>query len=89
MLGVNELDYFDHEMMALLYGDPPEYVSDKAEKEVNMSEYVRCNKCGVVYTDKGSIDMVKKWLAEPDKYAPCPMLSCDGQMEIVQKGGEW
>lgn len=53
-----------------------------------MTQYVWCNKCGAVYTDEESINMVKKWLAAPDKYAPCPKLSCDGQLEVIQKGGE-
>ena len=25
MVDVNDLDYFDHELMALLYGNPPDY----------------------------------------------------------------
>lgn len=47
-----------------------------------MPEYVRCNRCGAIYTDKPSIDMVKKWLQKDDHYAPCPVISCPGEMEV-------
>ncbi len=39
-----------------------------------------CNRCGVTYDDKGSIDMVRKWAEEG--YAPCPNISCPGQLEL-------
>ena len=39
-----------------------------------------CNKCGVVYTDHESIEMVTKWSEEG--FAPCPNISCPGELEI-------
>ena len=45
-----------------------------------------CNVCGAEYTDAPSIEMVTKWGSEGDGFAPCPNMSCPGQMEI--KGGE-
>jgi len=50
----------------------------------NMPECVRCNKCDAVYTDQDCIDLVKKWLAAPGGYAPCPDLSCRGQLELKE-----
>ena len=51
-------------------------------------EYVKCNKCGCVYEDKESVELVKQWLATDDKYAPCPNIGCKGQMELlIDKGG--
>lgn len=47
-----------------------------------MAEKVVCNKCGAVYTDRESVDQVKKWKAEGDGYAPCPNISCPGELEI-------
>jgi len=48
-----------------------------------MAEVVRCNKCGAPYDDAESIEQVKKWKAEPDNYAPCPNISCPGEMEVT------
>ena len=45
-----------------------------------MADKAECNKCGAVYEDKGSIDMVKKWIMEG--YAPCPNIACKGEMKI-------
>ena len=45
-----------------------------------------CNVCGAEYTDAPSIEMVTKWGSEGDGFAPCPNMSCPGQMEI--KGEE-
>ena len=42
-----------------------------------------CNKCGATYEDKESIDLVKKWLKTG--YAPCPNISCSGEMEIKEE----
>jgi len=47
-----------------------------------MTEKVRCSRCDAEYTDQDSIQMVKKWL-EDDGYAPCPNISCPGQLAIV------
>ncbi|MBA7693072.1 hypothetical protein ES703_101647 [subsurface metagenome] len=41
-----------------------------------------CNQCGATYTDKESIDLAKKWTAQG--YAPCPNLSCQGELEIKE-----
>lgn len=48
-----------------------------------MLEKVKCNTCGGEYTDPDSIQMVKDWLSKPDKYAPCPIISCPGQLEVI------
>lgn len=45
-------------------------------------EVVVCNKCGMRYDDKESVEMVKKWLA--DGYSPCPILPCRGRLEIKE-----
>lgn len=47
-----------------------------------MTEKAVCNKCGAEYIDKESIELVKKWTA--GGYAPCPNLSCPGQLEIKE-----
>lgn len=57
--------------------DPP------ASKEV-----ARCSKCGATYDDRESVDQVKKWLSEPDPYAPCPNFACNGQMEVFEDGSK-
>ncbi|KKM60099.1 hypothetical protein LCGC14_1545160, partial [marine sediment metagenome] len=44
---------------------------------------VICNRCGETFEDKESIEMVKKWSAEG--YAPCPNLSCPGELEIKEE----
>ena len=41
-----------------------------------------CNQCGATYTDKESIEMVEKWAAEG--YAPCPNISCPGELKIIK-----
>lgn len=54
-----------------------------------------CDRCGVVYTDKESIDRAKegkaKWEAqvradgdEPRGLCPCPWLSCDGELQLKE-----
>jgi len=48
---------------------------------VSIKEIAVCNKCGNTYTDKGSIEMVRKWIKEG--YAPCPIISCPGEFEIT------
>jgi len=47
-----------------------------------MAEVVRCNKCGATYDDAESVEQVRKWKVESDGYAPCPNISCSGQMEV-------
>jgi len=51
------------------------------------TEKVVCNKCGTTYDDEESIKMVKEWFNTGEGYAPCPVLSCPGQME-VKKGAK-
>ena len=41
-----------------------------------------CNQCGATYDDKESMEMAKKWLE--DSYAPCPNISCRGQLELKE-----
>lgn len=47
-----------------------------------MPEKVVCGQCGATYTDPESIELAKKWIA--DGYAPCPNISCRGQLELKQ-----
>ena len=47
-----------------------------------MPEKVVCNKCGADYTDRESIEQVRKWIAEG--CAPCPNMLCMGQLEIKE-----
>jgi len=47
---------------------------------VGFEEKVVCNKCGATFKDKESIELVKKWTTEG--YAPCPNLSCSGEMRL-------
>ena len=70
-------------------GRPPEFYSvEEIGKEDGQSTVevkqvkVVCNKCGATYTDKDSIEMVKKWAEEG--YAPCPNISCPGQLELKE-----
>jgi len=49
-----------------------------------MPEVAKCNQCGATYDDPGSVEQTRKWLAQPEPYAPCPNLGCPGQMEIVE-----
>ena len=44
---------------------------------------VICNECGATYTDNESIELVRKWRA--NSYAPCPNLSCPGELEIKEQ----
>jgi len=48
-----------------------------------MAKIAKCNQCGATYDDQGSVEQVEKWLAEPEPHAPCPNISCPGQMEII------
>lgn len=48
-----------------------------------MAKVAKCNKCGAEYTDQESIDMVEQW--QKDGYAPCPNISCPGQLEIKEE----
>jgi len=41
---------------------------------------VVCNKCGLAYEDRESIKLAKKWIEEG--YAPCPNLTCQGELEL-------
>ncbi len=59
---------------------------EDGQSEVEVTHYtekVVCDECGAEYTDQKSIDLVKKWNALND-YAPCPNLSCHGEMAIVE-----
>ncbi len=56
---------------------------EDGQSEVTIrKKVVTCNKCGVVYTDRESIEMVEKWIAEG--YAPCPNISCPGELKITE-----
>ena len=52
------------------------------EKSPN-PEKVKCNTCGGEYDDPDSVQMVKGWLDGPESYAPCPIISCPGQLEVI------
>ena len=41
---------------------------------------VVCKVCGAEYQDEESVALVKKWLE--NGYAPCPNISCPGEMEV-------
>ncbi len=41
-----------------------------------------CNRCGERYEDVESIEQTRKWIAVG--YAPCPNISCPGQLTIVE-----
>lgn len=57
---------------------------DDGQSEVSMKQVVvRCNRCGSTYEDAESVQQVRKWLAE-EGFAPCPNLSCRGQLEIKE-----
>ncbi len=51
---------------------------------VPLYEVAKCNKCGATYDDKESVELVKKFKSTGDGYAPCPNISCDGQMEVFK-----
>ena len=44
-----------------------------------------CDQCGATYDDAESIEQARKWIA--DGYAPCPNISCPGQLTIVEERG--
>ena len=46
-----------------------------------MPDKVKCKGCKAEYSDKESVEQVKKWVEEG--YAPCPSISCPGQLEVV------
>lgn len=48
---------------------------------ISIKEKAVCNKCGRIYTDKESIEMVKKW--QKGGYSPCPIIDCPGEMIIT------
>lgn len=57
---------------------------DDGRSQVELTQVkVICNRCGVTYEDNESIEMVRKWSAEG--YAPCPNLSCPGELEIKEE----
>ncbi len=65
---------------------PSQIGQDDGQSEVEFTrctEKVVCNRCGAEYADQNSVDMVKRWLAR-DNYAPCPNLSCPGQLEVKE-----
>ena len=41
-----------------------------------------CNQCKAEYTDLESIELARRWVA--DGYAPCPNISCPGQLTIIE-----
>lgn len=41
-----------------------------------------CNQCKAEYTDLESIELARRWVA--DGYAPCPNISCPGQLMIIE-----
>lgn len=47
-----------------------------------MTRFVECNKCLARYDDEESVELVEKWIA--DGYAPCPNISCPGQLTIKE-----
>lgn len=60
-----------------------------------MNERLKCDRCGVVYTDSGSIESAKKWKEKweqrvradgdiPRGISPCPILPCSGEL-ILEK----
>ena len=49
-----------------------------------MPEIVKCDKCGATYEDRDSVEMVKRW-KDKDGYAPCPNISCSGQLKVEKK----
>lgn len=56
---------------------------EMAEKRRSvMPEIVECNRCGAIYDDQESVELVKKWLK--DDYAPCPNLSCPGELAVKE-----
>ncbi len=65
------------------YG-PSQIGQDDGQSEVKITRLVEkavCSACGAEYTDQESINLVKTWRSTGD-YAPCPNLSCPGQLEI-------
>ena len=42
-----------------------------------------CSMCRAEYDDEESVELVRTW--QKDGYAPCPNLSCRGQLEIVEE----
>ena len=59
-----------------------------------MAESIKCNKCGRIYTDKGSIDMAKDnadgWREDCERDGvqatglfPCPEMECTGEMVLI------
>ena len=45
-----------------------------------MAKIVKCNVCGAEYDDEDSIQLVEEW--QRAGYAPCPNISCPGELEI-------
>lgn len=67
------------------YYSESEIGQDDGQSEVEVThhtEKVVCNGCGAEYTDQYSIEMTKKWVE--GGYAPCPNLSCRGQLEVKE-----
>ncbi len=59
---------------------PSQIGQDDGQSQVEIKAKVICNRCGADYSDEQSIEQVKKWIA--DGYAPCPNLSCPGELEV-------
>ena len=63
---------------------PKEIGQDDGQSTVeSIMEKVVCNRCGEEYPDKESVDLAKEWIA--DGYAPCPNLSCPGELEVSRE----
>jgi hypothetical protein len=61
-----------------------------------MPEVLKCDRCGKEYTDKEDIEWAKrsaeKWKelcrrdgVEPRGVAPCPNISCSGELLVIQR----
>lgn len=48
---------------------------------ISIKEVAICSVCGVRYDDKESMDIVKKGI--DTGYAPCPNITCKGELSIT------
>lgn len=49
--------------------------------ETRTVEVVKCNMCGLIYTNEKDIEQVKEW--RPLGSCPCPLISCEGNLEVM------
>jgi len=58
-------------------------------------EKLRCDRCGMIYRDRGSIDMAKKYAEEWRQacerdgersrgISSCPIITCDGELILEE-----